>query len=146
MYHFLLLTACTAIVFGFILDTFIIIDPFTMSGASHVHTTDVWGELFLTILFLLILFNAYVYKLKGGVIETGKGENDFDASKDRLSIGVDGMTCSHCKESVESAVYSCGGVENASVNHKTGEVMVSGSGLNEDEIREKIKRKGFSLN
>ena len=64
---------------------------------------------------------------------------------DRLSIEVDGMTCSHCKESVESAVYSCRGVENASVNLLTGEVIVFGSGLNENAIRDKIKNKGFSV-
>ena len=145
MYHFLLLTASTAIVFGFILDTFITIGPLAMSSSSHVHAADGYGSLFLTIFFLLILVNAYVYKLKGGITETGVSENEFDESKDRLSIGVNGMTCSHCKESVESAVYSCGGVENASVNLLTGEVIVLGSGLNEGAIRDKIKSKGFSL-
>jgi len=145
MYLFLLLTASTAIVFGLILDTFITIGPLAMSDSSHIHATDGYGSLFLTIFFLLILFNSYVYKLKGEITEIGVSENEFDESKDRLSIGVDGMTCSHCKESVESAVYSCGGVENASVNLLTGEVIVLGSGLNEGAIRDKIKSKGFSL-
>ena len=145
MYYFLLLTASTAIVFGFILDTFITIGPLAMSGSSHVHAADGYGSFFLTIFFLLILINAYVYKFKEGRTEVGGGENDFDNSKDRLSIEVDGMTCSHCKESVESAVYSCRGVENASVNLLTGEVIVLGSGLNESAIRDKIKNKGFSL-
>ena len=145
MYYFLLLTASTAIVFGFILDTFITIGPLAMSGSSHVHAADGYGSFFLTIFFLLILINAYVYKFKEGRTEIGGGENDFDNSKDRLSIEVDGMTCSHCKESVESAVYSCRGVENASVNLLTGEVIVLGSGLNESAIRDKIKNKGFSL-
>jgi hypothetical protein len=145
MYHFLLLTASTAIVFGLILDTFITIGPLAMSDSSHIHATDGYGSLFLTIFFLLILFNSYVYKLKGEITEIGVSENEFDESKDRLSIGVDGMTCSHCKESVESAVYSCGGVENASVNLLTGEVIVLGSGLNEGAIRDKIISKGFSL-
>ena len=145
MYHFLFLTASTAIVFGFILDTFITIGPLAMSGSSHVHAADGYGSFFLTIFFLLILINAYVYKFKEGRTEIGGGENDFDNSKDRLSIEVDGMTCSHCKESVESAVYSCRGVENASVNLSTGKVIVLGSGLNESAIRDKIKNKGFSV-
>ena len=114
-------------------------------SSSHVHATDGYGSIFLTIIFLVILFNAYVHKLKEGITEIGTGENDFDDSKDRLSIGVDGMTCSHCKESVESAVYSFKGVENASVNLLTGKVIVLGNGLNESAIREKIKSKGFSV-
>jgi len=55
------------------------------------------------------------------------------------------MTCSHCKASVESAVYSCSSVESASVDLLTGQVIVLGSGLDESAIKDKIKGKGFSL-
>ena len=145
MYHYLLLISSTAIVFGFILDSFVTIVPPTMSSFSHVHAVNSYGSLFLTILFLLILINAYVYKYKGEVSKPTNGGNDFDGSQDRLSIVVDGMTCSHCKASVESAVYSCSGVESASVNLLTGQVIVLGSGLDESAIKDKIKGKGFSL-
>jgi len=91
------------------------------------------------------LINAYVYKYKGEVSKPTDGGNDFDGSQVRLSIVVDGMTCSHCKASVESAVYSCSGVESASVNLLTGQVIVLGSGLDESAIKDKIKGKGFSL-
>ena len=55
------------------------------------------------------------------------------------------MTCSHCKESVESAVYSCSGVESAFVDLLKGLVLVIGSGLDEGAIKDKIKSRGFSL-
>jgi copper chaperone CopZ len=55
------------------------------------------------------------------------------------------MTCSHCKASVKSAVYSFSGVESASVDLLTGQVIVLGSGLDESAIKDKIKGKGFSL-
>lgn len=116
-----------------------------MSGVSHVHVADGFGSLFLTILFVLILVNAYVYKRKGELPKTVESETEFDASQDRLSIIVDGMTCSHCKESVESAVYSFSGVENTSVDLLTGQVIVIGSGLDEDAIKDKIKGLGFSF-
>ena len=145
MYHYLLLISSTAIVFGFFLDSFVTIVPPTMSSFSHVHATDSYGSFFLTILFLLILINSYVYKYKGNVSKPTDGGNDFDGSQDRLSIVVDGMTCSHCQASVESAVYSCSGVESASVDLLTGQVIVLGSGLDESAIKDKIKGKGFSL-
>ena len=116
-----------------------------MSSFSHVHTTDSYGSLFLTILFLLILINSYLYKYKGNVSKPTDGGNDLDRSQERLSIVVDGMTCSHCKASVESAVYSCSGVEDASVDLITGQVIVLGSGLNESAIKDKIQGKGYSL-
>jgi len=91
------------------------------------------------------LINSYVYKYKGKVSKPIDGGNDFDGSQERLSIVVDGMTCSHCKASVESAVYSYSGVESASVDILTGQVIVLGSGLDESAIKDKIKGKGFSL-
>ncbi|MEC9377225.1 MAG: heavy-metal-associated domain-containing protein [Candidatus Neomarinimicrobiota bacterium] len=77
--------------------------------------------------------------------KTAESETEIDASQDRLSIMVDGMTCSHCKESVESAVYSCSGVDSTSVDLLTGQVIVMGSGLDEGTIKDKIKSKGFSF-
>ena len=145
MYHYLLLISSTAIVFGFSLDSFVTIVPPTMLSFTHVHATDSYGSLFLTILFLLILINAYVYKYKGDVLKPTNGGNVFDRSQERLSIMVDGMTCSHCKASVESTVYSCSGVESAFVDLLTGQVIVLGSGLDESAIKDKIKGKGFSL-
>ena len=145
MYHYLILISSTAIVFGFIFDSFITIVPPAMSHLSHGHTADDYSALFLTVVFLLILINSYAYKLKGERLKLSGSQDDFDESKDRLSIVVNGMTCSHCKESVETAIYSCSGVESTSVDLSTGQVIVIGTRFDEGIIKDKIKRKGFSL-
>ena len=145
MYHYLLLISFTAILFGLLLDSFIPIILPKMSGFSHVHTSDGYVPILLTILFVLILVNAYIYKRKGGMSKIADVETEFDGSKDRLSIMVDGMTCSHCKENVENAVYSCNGVENTLVDLLTGQVIVIGNGLDEGAIKDKIKDIGFSF-
>jgi len=145
MYHYLLLISFTAILFGFILDSFIPIVPPAISSASHDHSADAYGSLLLTILFVLILVNSYVYKQKGEMPKTAESKTEVDASQNRLSIMVDGMTCSHCKESVESAVYSCSGVESTSVDLLTGQVTVMGSGFDEGALKDKIKSKGFTV-
>ena len=145
MVHYLFLISSTAIVFGFILDSFITIGLPAVSSSSHTHADDSYISLFFTILFVLILLNAYTHKLKGGIPKPDGNENIIDGSQDRLSIRVDGMTCSHCKESVESAVYSCSGVESTSVDLLKGLVFVIGSELDESAIKDKIKSRGFSL-
>ena len=145
MVHYLFLISSTAIVFGFILDSFITIGLPAVSSSSHIHADDSYISLFFTILFVLILLNAYIYKRKGEMPKTDESENVIDSSQNRLSIRVDGMTCSHCKESVESAVYSCSGVESASVDLLKGLVFVIGSELDEGAIKDKIKSRGFSL-
>jgi len=145
MAHYLFLISSTAIVFGFILDSFITIGLPAVSSSSHTHADDSYISLFFTILFVLILLNAYTHKLKGGIPKPDGNENIIDGSQDRLSIRIDGMTCSHCRESVESAVYSCSGVESTSVDLLKGLVFVIGSDLDESAIKDKIKSRGFSL-
>ena len=145
MAHYLFLISSTAVLFGFILDSFITIGLPAVSSSSHTHADDSYISLFFTILFVLILLNAYTHKLKGGIPKPDGNENIIDGSQDRLSIRVDGMTCSHCRESVESAVYSCSGVESTSVDLLKGLVFVIGSDLDESAIKDKIKSRGFSL-
>ena len=145
MAHYLFLISSTAVLFGFILDSFITIGLPAVSSSSHTHADDSCISLFFTILFVLILLNAYTHKLKGGIPKPDGNENIIDGSQDRLSIRVDGMTCSHCRESVESAVYSCSGVESTSVDLLKGLVFVIGSELDESAIKDKIKSRGFSL-
>lgn len=145
MAHYLFLISSTAVLFGFILDSFITIGLPAVSSSSHTHADDSYISLFFTILFVLILLNAYTHKLKGGIPKPDGNENIIDGSQDRLSIRVDGMTCSHCRESVESAVYSCSGVESTSVDLLKGLVFVIGSELDESAIKDKIKSRGFSL-
>tara|TARA_Y100000588_G_C14274870_1_gene933931 strand:- start:513 stop:1775 length:1263 start_codon:yes stop_codon:yes gene_type:complete len=145
MYHYLLLISFTAIIFGLLLDSFIPIILPTISEFSHVHTSDGYVSILLTILFVLILVNAYIYKRKSGIPKIADVETEFDGSKDRLSIMIDGMTCSHCKENVENAVYSCTGVENTLVDLLTGQVIVIGTRLDEKTIKDKIKDIGFSF-
>jgi len=145
MYQYLLLIAFTAMIFGLFLDSFITIMLPNISGFSHVHSTEGFGSSLLTILFVLILVNAYIYRRKDDMKKIGNLETEFDGSKDSLLIMVEGMTCSHCKENIESAVCSFSGVESVFVDIMTGKVIVIGSGLDERAIKGKIKNIGFSF-
>ena len=81
MYHYLILISSTAIVFGFIFDSFITIVPPAMSHLSHGHTADDYSALFLTVVFLLILINSYAYKLKGERLKLSGSQDDFDSQR-----------------------------------------------------------------
>jgi uncharacterized membrane protein YraQ (UPF0718 family)/copper chaperone CopZ len=144
MYYYLGLISSTAILFGFILDSFFSIIPPIMSAHEHDHSMDGNGTLILTVAFLLILANSYFFSF----ISNGKEVDKKTSSnfKKEFSILVQGMTCSHCKESVESAVLSCNGVEDISVDLATGDVIVSGNNFDESLIKEKIINRGFSVN
>ena len=61
-----------------------------------------------------------------------------------LVFTVNGMTCSHCKESVESAIFSFDAVKDTTVDLATGSVIISGIDLDENAIKEKISNRGFT--
>ena len=144
LYHYLVLIAFTAISFGYVLDNFLTITLSDMSSHTHHHVMDDYGSIILSVIFLSILVNAYFYRSKSESTDSADIENNIENDQEKIAIIVDGMTCSHCKESVESAIYSFSGVASASVDLLTGNVIVVGSGLDEAALKEKITAKGFS--
>ena len=144
LYHYLVLIAFTAISFGYILDNFLTVTLPDMSSHTHHHVMDDYGSIILSVIFLVILVNAYFYRSKSESTDSADIENNIENDQEKIAITVDGMTCSHCKESVESAIYSFSGVASASVDLLTGNVIVVGSGLDETALKEKITAKGFS--
>ena len=144
LYHYLVLIAFTAISFGYVLDNFLTITLPDMSSHTHHHVMDDYGSIILSVIFLVILVNAYFYRSKSESTDSKDIENNIENDQEKIAIIVDGMTCSHCKESVESAIYSFSGVASASVDLLTGNVIVVGSGLDEAALKEKITAKGFS--
>ena len=145
LYHYLALIAFTAVLFGIILDNFLTITLPEMLSHTHHHGMDGYGSIILSLIFLMILANAYLSRFKADDHISLDKENEIGNDQDKIAITVDGMTCSHCKESVESAIYSFKGVVSASVDLLTGKVIVVGSGLDETALKEKITTKGFSI-
>lgn len=61
-------------------------------------------------------------------------------------LRVDGMTCGHCKASVEGTVSKLEGVESVSVDLDSKEVKVVGENLDLEKIKEAIEEIGFDVN
>ena len=146
MYQYVILISITAIFFGLILDTFFDKSHLMNSNLNHVHQNSDRISTIITIFFLVILLNAYI-KNNWTSSKNHQLTKTIGSSHDKesLSLKVGGMTCSHCKESVENAVYSCEGVKEASINLQNGEVIIKGTGFDEFLVKEKIKSKGFTL-
>ena len=63
-----------------------------------------------------------------------------------LDLVVNGMTCSHCKESVESSIKSIHSNAETSIDLSSGKVQVKGLNLDKLAIKEKIEGRGFTVN
>lgn len=111
----------------------------------------------IIILILVIIciyaVRSYMKKLAHGCCGSGGDEEKKVKVRDKdeshypycVTIGVDGMTCSHCKLRVENALNSEDGVW-AQVNLKANSARVHMKTLlSEDDLRRIISRAGYTL-
>ncbi len=99
----------------------------------------------LTFIFLAILTNAYISRLRPIGKSSKKIVKDLEGKNEQINFNVIGMTCSHCKESVEGAVHSVPGVEQLTVDLLSGKVQVEGKNIDKSVLIERIESKGFSI-
>ncbi|MBN2694426.1 SO_0444 family Cu/Zn efflux transporter [bacterium] len=62
-----------------------------------------------------------------------------------IELNVIGMTCNHCRMSVEREISKVSGVSSVSANHKTGLVKFSGENVDISIIRKNLNEIGFDL-
>lgn len=144
LYYYVMLIGVTAIVFGVLLDFFLMFIPPTIPDI-HQHEHGGTFRILLNSIFILVLVNAYLSRFRKGNEVSVEGTEESGDSLEYLEIIVEGMTCGHCKESVESVVSSFNSVEEASVDLMSGKVALSGKGIELNMIKEKIISRGFSI-
>ena len=84
------------------------------------------------------MINALRIKLFSGS-KIISGENDYNAIK------VEGMTCSHCEESIVKTIMKLKGVENVFADAQKGVVRVLANGDINQEINAAINQLGFKV-
>ena len=145
LYFYLALISFSAISFGFIFDLFFKETAFKIPNMLHHHNHGSGLGTLLGFIFIIVLINAYVSRFKQSkhvAIGNNSQNNELFIQK---QIIVDGMTCGHCKESVESVVNAFDSVKKASVDLISGKVLIEGVDIEIDKIKEKIISRGFSV-
>ena len=144
LYYYIALISITAIFFGIVLDLFFLINN-PPNILHHHHSMDLLTTI-TTSIFILIFVNVYLSKfLKKDTKNFITKSKERGYSLSNIKVKVGGMTCSHCKESVENAVLSVEGVENTSADVKKGEVSIFGYGIDISSIKNKIESRGFTV-
>ena len=144
LYYYVMLIGVTAIVFGVLLDFFLMFIPPTIPDIHHHEHGGTFRTL-LNSIFILVLVNAYLSRFRKDNEVSVEDTEESGESLEYLEMIVEGMTCGHCKESVESVVNSFNSVEEASVDLMSGKVALSGKGIELNMIKEKIISRGFSI-
>lgn len=129
-----------AMTFGLCIDYFLPQEWFTVSsmittGAHCSHCLTTWDWIW-TAIFLVLLANAFALQL----MHSRHHHHEHDVHI--YIYKVDGMSCNHCKEGVEEAIKSVGGVETVEVDLVKGVAYVSGS-HDADKLTTAVKAIGF---
>ena len=125
--------------FGTLINLFLNRDSLPMINQLHHHHFDILSILSAATLLLICLNSIFISRKSQNFKET---TND---SKADLSLLIKGMTCNHCKETAEEAINSCDNVEKLKINLESGQALIYGSGLVEEDIISAINNSGFSV-
>ena len=62
-----------------------------------------------------------------------------------LRLIIEGMTCGHCESNVIKTLHNLQGVKSVSAEHETGEVVLTGSDYNLDQIQKSIESLNYKV-
>lgn len=136
-----------ALLFGFMIDAFLPREWFNVVGMIHEgHSTlPAWLAYGSSIILIVLMIYGWLDR-KGFFVSKKSKEIDmgvkFNGEKE---VVVKGMTCNHCKSSVEKNLSKLEGVESVSVDLEAQTAKVVGSDIDVDEIQKTIDELGFSF-
>lgn len=123
--------------FGIVIDYGIIDTQLFVNVPSlnqhHIHGTD-WIAVLSSVLLIALLIFVELKKIFYKPIKNKPMNNLYT---------VEGMTCNHCKSSVEKNVQKLEGVTLVVADPNNNEVLIEGNNLNQAEIESTINELGF---
>jgi uncharacterized membrane protein YraQ (UPF0718 family)/copper chaperone CopZ len=101
-----------------------------------------WVKGAAAIVLLAVLLHAIIAGRRGR--EDGGGGRAAPAGSHVIRLAVEGMTCSHCAETVRRALSECPGVSSAVVDRNAGTATVGGEGCSEAALVAAVERVGYA--
>jgi uncharacterized membrane protein YraQ (UPF0718 family)/copper chaperone CopZ len=116
-----------------------------LSG-EHMHEHPAgWFSKAASLLLGLLVVNGYILKYRARSLERRRDRRKEKAMKNEVrKYRVEGMTCDHCKATVENGLKELQGVSEVLADRNTGVVAVQADSVHEEEIREAVSRLGYT--
>ena len=140
-----------AIFFGLLIDYFLPGSwflPLALMSGEHVHGfLPEWFENSTAVILVLLLIYSFWQQIKNKIrsksSETSSAQ--FTVSLPSFIIGVEGMTCAHCKAKVENGLRAMEQITNAVADTEKNQVTIYGKNLDAKPklIGEKIEELGY---
>ncbi|MFH0757420.1 MAG: permease [Bacteroidota bacterium] len=119
--------------------------PSFIHEGHHGHHTG-WLRWASSVLLVLLIFNGYMVKIIGRYRNRIKNRiKSEQMTKQIHTFRVEGMTCNHCKATVESGLQKMGAVSSALADPGKNLVTVEAENLSETEVKETIEGLGYTF-
>ena len=115
-------------------------------GGEHAHgILPQWLKIGSSILLAGLIANALYNKYLSHYFKrkTKAADIKIHPVMKNIEIKVKGMTCKHCKATVETNVAALDGIEHAEANLVTEKVTLSGENIDLEKVREKVESLGY---
>ena len=141
-----------AIFFGILVNEFLprewFLNPIQhIHGEGHQHEIlPGWLQNGSAILLSLLIVNSLFRKyLLPNLRSSGLSVKPLNLNDMSTQIQVEGMTCNHCKMTVENGIKGIEGVEDAKANIHSGKVSIEGTNVDLKLVEETIKGLGYKF-
>lgn len=135
----------SAIIFGLFIDSFLPPEWFAINSNTHMdheHSLlPAWLEISSTIILMGTLVNALFKKYN----ILWYNRKTMDTTENSILLQVEGMTCNHCKTSVEKQMLKQKNVDSVTVDLSSGKVTVVGKKIDVSKLEIEIESLGYSV-
>jgi hypothetical protein len=137
-----------ALFFGTVVNELLPASWFGMSHmGSHEHVmggnwVNAVSTIFLSGLILVAIWNKW---LKNRVLPNKSMKMEQAKNQFYTTVSVEGMTCNHCRMTVENNISAIEGVEEVTVDLQSGKVKIGGNGVNMEKVVKRVKELGYQI-
>lgn len=143
MWIYLISIITGALFFGTIINQFLPSSWFEIFdfGSHHQHheMLPTWIEWGSSLLLILLIINGFIQKKRKNKTVNAIKRPEMETK----TIIVKGMTCNHCKNSVEKHIQQLPEIDTVSVNLDSKQVLIRGKHLDLEKIAKEINSLGF---
>ncbi len=136
-----------ALFFGILVNELLPREWFTgaLSSAAHLHEHGTgWFKWASSALLVLLILNGYVMKLLSSRNERKRDQEKSKHMKTNiLKYRVEGMTCDHCKATVEKGLMDLQGVSEVLADRTNNQVSIQAESVSDEQIMKTIEKLGY---
>jgi len=136
-----------ALLFGILVNELLPREWFTGALASPIHLHEHgtgWFKWTSSVLLVILILNGYVMKLLSSYKERRRDQEKANHMKTNiLKYRVEGMTCDHCKATVENGLMNLPGISEVLADRSVSQVNIQAESVSDDQIKETIEKLGY---